>query len=103
MRYLGAGTSLVCGVLAQGTPFAIFSWFVLVQRAQLDAPTAFVALAWIQQLQWSINALPGLVYAWAFLAPSLRRLCAVIDSDGDGDAPPPAAPPVQYGRQGQQG
>ena len=35
MRYLGAGTSLVCGVLAQGTPFAIFSWFVLVQRAQL--------------------------------------------------------------------
>jgi len=43
------------------------------------------------------------VYAWAFLAPSLRRLCAVIDSDGDGDAPPPAAPPVQYGRQGQQG
>jgi ABC-type multidrug transport system fused ATPase/permease subunit len=107
VRYLGAGTSLICGMLAQGTPFAIFSWFVLVQHEHLDAPTAFVALAWIQQLQWSINALPGLVYAWAFLAPSLRRLCAVIDIDIDSDAPPPAAPPAggygQHGRHGQQG
>ena len=107
VRYLGAGTSLVCGVLAQGTPFAIFSWFVLVQHEHLDASTAFVALAWIQQLQWSINALPGLVYAWAFLAPSLRRLCAVIDIDIDSDAPRPAAPPAgghgQHGQHGQQG
>ena len=90
---------LARGVLAQGTPFAIFSWFVLVQRAQLDAPTAFVALAWIQQLQWSTRRPAS--YAWP--PPSLRRLCAVIDSDGDADAPPPAAPPCSTDDRGSRG
>ena len=37
VRYLGAGTSLICRMLAQGTPFAIFSWFVLVQHEHLEA------------------------------------------------------------------
>ncbi len=75
---------------------AIFSWYVLVQHRHLDAATAFVALAWIQTLQWSINALPSLFYAWAFLAPSLRRLCDVIDAappaENDADAAAAADP-----------
>ena len=51
LNYLGAAISLVCGLLSQAAPVAIFGWYVLVQRQALSAPVAFTALAWIDQMR----------------------------------------------------
>ena len=55
VQYMSAAASLFCGLLYQLVPISIFSWYILVERRTLDAPTAFTALAWINQMNWSIS------------------------------------------------
>ena len=50
LRYLNAALSLLCGLLAQGAPLSIFSWYIEVEGDALDAATAFTTLAWINQV-----------------------------------------------------
>ena len=78
VRYLNAAIALVCGLLAQATPVAIFAWYVLYEQRPLEPAVAFASLAWINQLSWSINALPAAFQLRAFLLPSLQRLAHAI-------------------------
>ncbi len=41
-------------------------------------------LAWIQQLNWSLQALPGFFYSWSELAPSLTRLAEFLNARDSG-------------------
>ena len=95
MRYLGAAVQLVVGLFSQAAPVTIFTWYVLVQGRALDASTAFTALAWVYQMQWSISALPDLFMQYMYLSPMLRRLAdalvAVNGEGADGAAARPAA------------
>ena len=59
----------------------MFSWYTLVQGRMLDAATAFTALAWISQLRWSINALPGIYTVAAMIRPSAERLALALFED----------------------
>ena len=77
MRYLDAAISFACGLMSQACPVAIFSWFVLVQKRPLTSTLAFTTLAWISQMQWSINSLPAVFQLRAALLPSLSRLASL--------------------------
>jgi hypothetical protein len=70
----------------QAAPLVIFAWYVVVQRATLDAATAFTTLAWIGQIGWSINSLPGAFNAIGMLLPSMTRLARQLDAGWAQDA-----------------
>ena len=78
VRILTAFNSLVGSVLGVMVPVSVFAWYTLVQRQQLDAATAFTALAWISTLQWSVQSLPGIYNCVANLKPSLKRIDAFL-------------------------
>jgi hypothetical protein len=69
----------------QAAPLAIFAWYVAVQHTSLDAATAFTTLAWVGQIGWSINSLPGAFNAIGMLLPSMKRLARQLDGGLDGD------------------
>ena len=95
LRYVDAAITLVCGLMAQAVPVSIFSWYVLVQKEPLRPAVAFTALAWLTQINWSINSLPAVFQMRAALLPSLRRLAAALDTvvtDGTADGIDAAMP-----------
>ncbi|KAJ3120851.1 hypothetical protein HK100_012631 [Physocladia obscura] len=78
VQYLSAFNSLIAALFGLAIPLSMFSWVVLVDGQELDAATAFSALAWISQMQWSISMLPFLFNAWSSLAPSLERIATYL-------------------------
>ena len=77
-RYLTAGNTLLGALLSLSVPVSMFSWYTLVQGQILSPATAFTALAWISQLRWSINALPGIYTVAATIRPSAQRLAQTL-------------------------
>ena len=73
-RYLDALNVFVGCVAALAVPVAIFSWYALVEKKSLSPAVAFTALAWITQMEWSINTLPDIYNLWSSLSPSVERL-----------------------------
>eukprot|EP00392_Amoebophrya_sp_AT5.2_P010444 g10504.t1 len=79
MRYLNAFNVFVGSVFNFLLPTVIFTTFVLMGN-RLTGVVVFTTLAWIQQLNWSLQALPGFFNAWAELSPSLTRLADFLNS-----------------------
>ena len=52
-RYLTAVNGIIGGVAQLAIPAATFAYVVLVEEKPLDATTAFTALAWFAQMQWT--------------------------------------------------
>ena len=77
-RYLTAGNTLLGALLSLSVPVSMFSWYTIVQGQVLSPATAFTALAWIAQLRWSINALPGIYTVAATIRPSAQRLAQTL-------------------------
>ena len=89
-RYLDALNVFVGCVAALAVPVAIFSWYALVEKKSLSPAVAFTALAWITQMEWSINTLPDIYNLWSSLSPSVERLADfLLRAPKDAGAPPP--------------
>ena len=78
VRLLDALNQLVGGLTSFAIPVATFSWYTLYQGRTLDATTAFTALAWINQMNWSITTLPTIFNVYSALAPSAKRLAQLL-------------------------
>jgi ABC-type multidrug transport system fused ATPase/permease subunit len=77
-RYLTAVNDLVGSLVSVAIPVSIFAWYTLVDKHALDSATAFTALAWISQMQWSLNTLPAIYNLYASLNPSCERLAEFL-------------------------
>ncbi|KAH8093399.1 ATPase [Aureococcus anophagefferens] len=89
-RYLDALNVFVGCVAALAVPVAIFSWYALVEEKSLSPAVAFTALAWITQMEWSINTLPDIYNLWSSLSPSVERLAEfLLRAPKEPAAPPP--------------
>ncbi|KAH8061136.1 ATPase [Aureococcus anophagefferens] len=89
-RYLDALNVFVGCVAALAVPVAIFSWYALVEKKSLSPAVAFTALAWITQMEWSINTLPDIYNLWSSLSPSVERLAEfLLRAPKEPAAPPP--------------
>lgn len=89
-RYLDALNVFVGCLASLAVPVAIFGYYALVQKKTLDPATAFTALAWINQMAWSMNTLPDVYNLWSSLAPSAERLAAFLIDDPGPAVPSPA-------------
>ncbi|KAI9327292.1 P-loop containing nucleoside triphosphate hydrolase protein [Obelidium mucronatum] len=74
VQYLTAFNNLAGALFSLSVPLSMFTWVTMVDGKDLDVATAFSALAWIAQMQWSISSLPFLFNAWSSLKPSLERV-----------------------------
>ncbi|KAJ3063303.1 hypothetical protein HDU98_000877 [Podochytrium sp. JEL0797] len=74
VQYLSAFNNLFGALLALSIPLSMFAWVTVVEGRDLDAATAFSALAWIAQMQWTTTSLPFIFNAWSTLKPSLERV-----------------------------
>ncbi|KAJ3392361.1 hypothetical protein HDU84_004325 [Entophlyctis sp. JEL0112] len=83
VQLLSAGNTFLASVFSLCVPLSMFGWVVLVDGRQLDAATAFSALAWISQQQWSISTLPMIFNLWSALEPSLFRIVTFLKSSID--------------------
>jgi ABC-type multidrug transport system fused ATPase/permease subunit len=81
-RYLTAVNDLVGALVSVAIPVSIFAWYTLVDKKTLDSATAFTALAWIAQMQWSLNTLPAIYNLYASLNPSCERLAEFLHTPG---------------------
>lgn len=81
IRYLDAANVLLGALSGLAVPASIFSYYTVVGRHTLTPAVAFAALAWVQQMRWSINTLPDIYNLWAALQPSCERLGAFLASD----------------------
>ncbi|GAB5358528.1 hypothetical protein AAMO2058_000466100 [Amorphochlora amoebiformis] len=73
-QYWSAFNQLTGNLASLAVPVSIFTWYTVYEKKTLDPTTAFTVLAWINQMQWSINTLPGMFNLYAFLTPSCTRL-----------------------------
>jgi hypothetical protein len=73
IRFLDAANVLLGSLSGLAVPASIFSYYTVVDRKVLTPAVAFAALAWIQQMRWSINTLPDIYNLW--LAASISRPC----------------------------
>ncbi|KAJ3024928.1 UNVERIFIED_CONTAM: hypothetical protein HDU68_007645 [Siphonaria sp. JEL0065] len=80
VQYLTAYNNLAGALFSLSVPLSMFAWVTMVDGKDLDVATAFSALAWIAQMQWSISSLPFLFNAWSSLKPSLERVCGFLQS-----------------------
>ena len=78
VRLLDALNTLVGGLTSFAIPVSLFSWYTLYQGKELDATTTFTALAWINQMNWSITTIPTIFNVWSSLAPSAKRLAELF-------------------------
>mmetsp|Transcript_64082 Transcript_64082/g.171487 ORF Transcript_64082/g.171487 Transcript_64082/m.171487 type:complete len:1412 (-) Transcript_64082:386-4621(-) len=76
--------NMVIGAVSQlSIPAVTFAYYVLVMKRTLDAATAFTVLAWLSQMQWSIQAIPSIFNMVANLGPSLQRLSKFLVVEED--------------------
>ncbi|ORY38590.1 P-loop containing nucleoside triphosphate hydrolase protein [Rhizoclosmatium globosum] len=80
VQYLSAFNNMAGALFSLCVPLSMFAWVTLVDGKELDTATAFSALAWIAQMQWSIISLPFIFNAWASLKPSLERIGTFLKS-----------------------
>ena len=74
VRYMNAFTSFLGQIFWFMLPTVIFTCFVLFSGKKLTGKIVFTSLAWISQMQWSLNTLPGLYNLWSNLEPTCQRL-----------------------------
>ena len=86
VRYLTAANDFFSALVALGIPVGIFAWYTIQEGHTLDPATAFTALAWISQMQWSVNTLPALYNVLALLQPSIERLKGFLDDESSDSA-----------------
>ena len=67
IRLLDAANVLLGSLSGLAVPASIFSYYTVVDRKILTPAVAFAALAWIQQMRWSVTRRPAV----------LRRLHAI--------------------------
>ncbi|CAD7961576.1 unnamed protein product [Amoebophrya sp. A120] len=82
-RYLNALNVFVGSLFNFLLPTTVFTIFILTGH-ELTGAVVFTTLAWIQQLNWSLQALPGFFYSWSELAPSLTRLAEFLNARESG-------------------
>jgi hypothetical protein len=70
IRFLDAANVLLGSLSGLAVPASIFSYYTVIDRKVLTPAVAFAALAWVQQMRWSINTLPDIYNLW--LAASRR-------------------------------
>jgi len=80
MRVLYALNIFIFTLLNVFIPISIFGWYTWVEGNSLDSKTAFLTLAWIAQMSWSVNCLPAIYNMYASLSPSCERLAAFFNS-----------------------
>ena len=83
-RYISALNSFVGGLSSVAIPIAVYGWYVK-QGNDLDAKTAFTVLAWIANLQWSVQTIPYIYGVYALISPSLCRMTDFFALGGDFD------------------
>ena len=64
IRFLDAANVLLGSLSGLAVPASIFTYYTVVDRKVLTPAVAFAALAWIQQMRWSINTLPDIYNLW---------------------------------------
>ena len=103
-RYWSAFNNFVGMLCSLAVPVSIFSWYTTYEGKALNPTVAFTALAWILNMQWSINTLPGMFNLYASLNPSCERLSEFLHAAGEwGEAAQNAEEPSRGGRDSKMG
>lgn len=74
-------------------PVSIFSVYV-AEGNILTGTIVFTSLAWLSQMQWSLQALPGFFQNYADMMPTLRRLSDFLTEGMDVEHPPSVTPAI---------
>ena len=86
IRALDALNTFVGALVSLAIPASVFTYYTVALGRTLDSPTAFTALAWLTQMQWSVSTLPSIVNMWATLSPSMVRVAAFLAHSRQDDA-----------------
>ena len=74
-------TFLLCPIVTVPVLAGTFAFYTLVEGKSLDAPTAFAAIGWINNLQFPLAALTNTITSFVDAGISLRRLRELFSSD----------------------